>query len=96
MYRTHSLITTQQSIVSYLLILASAPLLTFLSPSSHSKFTVAGVERFGGLIYGGNPGLNPTKYSLVDGYVGNDYWYLNFNDMAAGWHVLFSAVIVGA
>lgn len=77
-----------------LLIPASVPLFTFFFLSLYI-FAAAGVEMFGGLIYKGNPALDPEKHSLVDAFVGNDYWTLNFNDMAAGWHTLFSAVIVG-
>ncbi len=39
--------------------------------------------------------MNPANNGLVDAFVGNDYWALNFNDMASGWYTLFSAVIVG-
>lgn len=39
-------------------------------------------------------GVQVKNNPLVDAYVGNDYWTLNFNDMASGWYVLFSAVIV--
>ncbi len=77
-----------------LLIPASVPLFTFFFLSLY-VFAAAGVEMFGGLVYQGNPALNPENNLLVDAFVGNDYWTLNFNDMAAGWHTLFSAVIVG-
>lgn len=77
-----------------MLIPASAPLFSFFFLSLY-VFAAAGVELFGGLIYAGNPALNPENNMLVDAYVSNDYWALNFNDVAAGWYTLFSAVIVG-
>lgn len=76
------------------LIPASAPLFSFFFLSLY-VFAAAGVEFFGGLIYEGNPALNPETYGKVDGYVSNDYWALNFNDVASGWYTLFSTVIVG-
>ncbi|CAN8066381.1 unnamed protein product [Agarophyton chilense] len=75
------------------LIPASAPLFSFFFLSLY-VFAAAGVELFGGLIYATNPALDPSNNKLVDAFVGNDYWALNFNDMAAGWQMLFSSVIV--
>lgn len=75
------------------LIPASAPLFSFFSLSLY-VFAAAGVEMFGGLIDRNNPALNPESNQLVDAFVGNDYWTLNFNDMASGWYTLFSSVIV--
>lgn len=77
-----------------ILIPASVPLFSFFFLSLY-VFAAAGVEFFGGLIYASNPALDPEKHYLVDAYVSNDYWALNFNDMASGWYTLFSAVIVG-
>ncbi|KAI0561323.1 Ion transport protein [Gracilaria domingensis] len=76
-----------------ILIPASAPLFSVFFLSLY-VFAAAGVELFGGLIYASNPALDPVNSRLVDAYVGNDYWALNFNDMAAGWQMLFSSVIV--
>lgn len=75
------------------LIPASVPLFSFFFLSLY-VFSAAGVELFGGLIYESNPALDPETYPLVDAYVSNDYWALNFNDMASAWCTLFSAVIV--
>lgn len=77
-----------------ILIPASVPLFSFFFLSIY-VFAAFGVEFFGGLIYASNPALDPKNNYLVDAFVGNDYWALNFNDMASGWYTLFSAVIVG-
>lgn len=77
-----------------ILIPASGPLFAFFFLTLY-VFAAAGVELFGGLIYSTNPNLNPETNPLVDAYVSNDYWLLNFNDMASAWYTLFSAVIVG-
>lgn len=77
-----------------LLIPASVPLFTFLTLSLY-VFAAAGVELFGGLIYAGNAALDPEKNALVEPFVGNNYWTLNFNDMPSAWFMLFSSVIVG-
>lgn len=77
-----------------ILIPASVPLFSFFFLMLY-VFSAVGVELFGGLIYASNPALDPEKNGLVDAYVSNDYWALNFNDMASGWYTLFSSVIVG-
>lgn len=77
-----------------MLIPASVPLFSFFFLTLYF-FAAAGVELFGGLIYASNPALDPSQHPLVDAYVSNDYWALNFNDVASGWYTLFSAVIVG-
>lgn len=77
-----------------ILIPASVPLFSFFFLSLY-VFAAAGVELFGGLIYASNPAMDPVNNDLVDAYVSNDYWALNFNDMASGWYTLFSSVIVG-
>lgn len=75
------------------LIPASVPLFSFFFLSLY-VFAAVGVELFGGLIYASNPALDPELHPLVDPYVSNDYWDLNFNDVASAWYTLFSAVIV--
>lgn len=77
-----------------ILIPASVPLFSFFFLTLY-VFSAAGVELFGGLVYASNPALDPDNNFLVDAYVSNDYWALNFNDMASGWYTLFSSVIVG-
>eukprot|EP00172_Hildenbrandia_rubra_P003690 Plantae.Rhodophyta-Hildenbrandia_rubra.ctg6189.p1 GENE.Plantae.Rhodophyta-Hildenbrandia_rubra.ctg6189~~Plantae.Rhodophyta-Hildenbrandia_rubra.ctg6189.p1 ORF type:complete len:775 (-),score=87.14 Plantae.Rhodophyta-Hildenbrandia_rubra.ctg6189:404-2728(-) len=57
-------------------------------------FSVLGVHLFGGLIYLGNPALDPKNNILVDAYKSNDYFDLNFNDIPAAFFTLFSSVIV--
>lgn len=76
------------------LVPASLPLFTLLSLSLY-VFAAAGTELFGGLIYAGNPALNPEQNPTVDAFVSANYWALNFNDLAAGWFTLFSSVVVG-
>lgn len=76
------------------LIPASVPLFSLFFLSMYG-FAAFGTEVFGGLIYFSNPALNPEVNPLVDAYVANDYWVLNFNDMASGWFTLFCSVIVG-
>lgn len=75
------------------LIPASVPLFSLFFLSLY-VFAAIGTEAFGGLIYLSNPSLNPITHPLVDAYVSNDYWVLNFNDMASAWFTLFSSVIV--
>lgn len=75
------------------LVPASVPLFSFFFLSLY-VFAAAGVELFGGLIYASNPALDPELHPSVDPYVSNDYWALNFNDVASAWYTLFSAVIV--
>lgn len=76
------------------LIPASVPLFSLFFLSIYG-FAAFGTEAFGGLIYSSNPELNPDVNPTVDAYVSNDYWVLNFNDMASGWFTLFCSVIVG-
>lgn len=75
------------------LIPASVPLFTFLFLSLYI-FSALGVELFGGLIYKGNPLINPEIDPSVVSYISADYWDLNFNDMASAWFTLFCSVIV--
>lgn len=76
------------------LVPASFPLFTLFALSLY-VFSAAGVELFGGLIYEGNPKLNPDLYPKVDAFNAANYWALNFNDMASGWFTLFSSIVVG-
>lgn len=76
-----------------ILIPASVPLFSLFFLSLY-QFSALGVEMFGGLIYRTNPALDPNNNYLVDAYVGNNYWSLNFNDMGLAWFTLFSSVIV--
>lgn len=76
------------------LIPASFPLFTLFALSLY-VFAAIGTELFGGLIYEGNPKLNPDLYPSVDPFNAANYWALNFNDMASGWFTLFSSVVVG-
>lgn len=77
-----------------IMIPASVPLFSFFFLSLF-VFAAAAVELFGGLIYAGNPALDPKLHPLVDAYVDSDFWVLNFNDIAAGWYTLFTSAIVG-
>lgn len=76
------------------LIPASVPLFTLFALSLY-VFSALGTELFGGLVYEGNPKLNPDLYPRVDPFNAANYWALNFNDMASGWFTLFSSVVVG-
>lgn len=75
------------------LVPASAPLFALFALTTYF-FAALGVQLFGGLIHSGTPALNPDKNELIDAFVGNDYWTLNCNDMAAAFFMLFSAVVV--
>lgn len=75
------------------LIPASLPLFAFMFLSIF-EFAALGTEMFGGLVYQGNPSLNPSTNTIVEPYVSASYWVLNFNDLAAGWFTLFCTVIV--
>lgn len=57
-------------------------------------FAALGTELFGGLIYKGNPVLDPETNDLIEPYVSANYWPLNFNDLGSGWFTLFCIVIV--
>lgn len=80
--------------VFLVLIPASVPLFSLFFLSVY-VYAAAGTSLFGGLIYNGNKDLDPELYPLVDAYIQNDYWDLNFNDMSAAWLTLFFSVIVG-
>lgn len=58
-----------------LLLPASIPLLSLFFISLY-VFSVAGVQLFGGIIYEGNPALDPKTHELVDAYIMNQYMSL--------------------
>lgn len=71
----------------------SLPLLTLLFLCIFS-FSSLGVQLFGGLLWKGNPALNPELNPSVSAFVANQYMALNFNDVASGCLALFSAMVV--
>lgn len=58
-------------------------------------FSSLGVQLFGGLLYKGNPALDPVVNPSVAAFVDNYFLVLNFNDEASGCIALFSAMVVG-
>lgn len=71
----------------------SLPLLTLLFLCIFS-FSSLGVQLFGGLLWTGNPALDPEVNPSVSAFVANQYMALNFNDVASGCLALFSAMVV--
>lgn len=71
----------------------SLPLLTLLFLCIFS-FSSLGVQLFGGVLWKGNPALNPEVNPSVSAFVANQYMALNFNDVASGCLALFSAMVV--
>lgn len=71
----------------------SLPLLTLLFLCIFS-FSSLGVQLFGGLLWKGNPALDPELNPSVSAFVANQYMALNFNDVASGCLALFSAMVV--
>eukprot|EP00168_Porphyra_purpurea_P000216 TRINITY_DN1025_c0_g1_i1.p1 TRINITY_DN1025_c0_g1~~TRINITY_DN1025_c0_g1_i1.p1 ORF type:complete len:737 (+),score=265.12 TRINITY_DN1025_c0_g1_i1:1702-3912(+) len=72
----------------------SLPLLTLLFLCIF-LFSSLGVQLFGGLIWKGNPVLDPAVNPSVSAFVENNFLVLNFNDVATGCLALFSAMVVG-
>lgn len=58
-------------------------------------FSSLGVQLFGGLLYKGNPALDPVVNPSVAAFVDNYFLVLNFNDEASGCIALFSAMVAG-
>lgn len=71
----------------------SLPLLTLLFLCIFS-FSSLGVQLFGGLLWTGNPALDPEVHPSVSAFVANQYMALNFNDVSSGCLALFSAMVV--
>jgi len=72
----------------------SLPLLTLLFLCIF-LFSSLGVQLFGGLLWKGNPALDPAVNPSVEAFVQNNFLVLNFNDVATGCLALFSAMVVG-
>ncbi|GAB0493478.1 hypothetical protein MMPV_004760 [Pyropia vietnamensis] len=71
----------------------SLPLLTLLFLCIFC-FSSLGVQLFGGLLWTGNPALDPEVNPSVSAFVSNEYMALNFNDVGSGCLALFSAMVV--